>query len=211
MTPSGCSGLAIVSRFAFDEVSFVRFKIQGSPWNMFLDGEFFAGKGLGRVTVKILPNMAVDFLVTHLVSESNYKIREAQAHELVQVVIESQADFVVLAGDFNTAPMTESDRTYNKVAKVMADAFQEAKGDPSLWHDPHFATYGHTRNSYTNANSHPTIFDYIFLRKSTMDPGEIWVKSFSLPDLHIVKPATQTHISISDHEAVASHFYLWKQ
>ena len=77
VTPSGCSGLAIVSRFAFDEVSFVRFKIQGSPWNMFLDGEFFAGKGLGRVTVKILPNMAVDFLVTHLVSESNYKIREA--------------------------------------------------------------------------------------------------------------------------------------
>ena len=211
VTPSGCSGLAIVSRFAFDEVSFVRFKIQGSPWNMFLDGEFFAGKGLGRVTVKILPNMAVDFLVTHLVSESNYKIREAQAHELVQVVIESQADFVVLAGDFNTAPMTESDRTYNKVAKVMADAFQEAKGDPSLWHDPHFATYGHTRNSYTNANSHPTIFDYIFLRKSTMDPGEIWVKSFSLPDLHIVKPATQTQISISDHEGVASHIYLWKQ
>ena len=93
----------------------------------------------------------------------------------------------------------------------MADAFQEAKGDPSLWHDPHFAAYGHTRNSYTNANSHPTIFDYIFLRKSTMDPGEIWVKSFSLPDLHIVKPATQTHISISDHEAVASHIYLWKQ
>ena len=90
---------------------------------MFLDGEFFAGKGLGRVTVKILPNMAVDFLVTHLVSESNYKIREAQAHELVQVVIESQADFVVLAGDFNTAPMTEGDRTYSKVVKVMVDAF----------------------------------------------------------------------------------------
>ena len=38
--------------------------------------------------------------------------------------------------------MTEADRTYNKVVKVMADAFQEAKGDPSLWHDPHFATYG---------------------------------------------------------------------
>ena len=92
--------------------------------------------------------------------------------------------------------------------KVMADAFQEAKGDPSLWHDPHFATYGHTRNSYTNANSHPTIFDYIFLRKSTMDPGEIWVKSFSLPDLHIVKPATKTQISISDHEGVASHLFM---
>ena len=107
--------------------------------------------------------------------------------------------------------MTEADRTYNKVVKVMADAFQEAKGDPSLWHDPHFAAYGHTRNSYTNANSHPTIFNYIFLRKSTMDPGEIWVKSFSLPDLHIVKPATQTQISISDHEGVASHIYLWKQ
>ena len=107
--------------------------------------------------------------------------------------------------------MTEADRTYNKVVKVMADAFQEAKGDPSLWHDPHFAAYGHTRNSYTNANSHPTIFDYIFLRKSTMDPGEIWVKSFSLPDLHIVKPTTQTQISISDHEGIASHIYLWKQ
>ena len=93
----------------------------------------------------------------------------------------------------------------------LADAFQEAKGDPSLWHDPHFATYGHTRNSYTNANSHLTIFDYIFLRKSTMDPGEIWVKFFSLPDLHIVKPTTQTQISISDHEGVASHIYLWKQ
>ena len=41
-----------------------------------------------------------------------------------KVVIESQADFVVLAGDFNTAPMTEADRTYSKVVKVMADAFQ---------------------------------------------------------------------------------------
>ena len=211
VTPSGCSGLAIVSRFPFEEVSFLRFKMQGSPWNMFLDGEFFAGKGLGRVMVKIVPDITIDFLVTHLVSESNYKIREAQANELVQVVIKSQADFVILAGDLNTAPMTEVDRTYSNVVKVMADAFQEAKVDPSLWHDPHFATYGHTRNSYTNANSHPTIFDYIFLRKSTMDPGEIWVKSFSLPDLHIVKPATQTQISISDHEGVASHIYLWKQ
>ena len=114
-------------------------------------------------------------------SLSNYKIREAQAHELVQVVIESQADFVVLAGDFNTAPMTEGDRTYCKVVKVMADAFQEAKGSPSLWHDPHFANYGHTRNSYTNANSHPTIFDYIFLRKSTMDLGEILGQIFLPP------------------------------
>ena len=104
--------------------------------------------------------------------------------------------------------MTEADRTYNKVVKVMADAFQEAKGDPSLWHDPHFATYGHTRNIYTNANSHPTTLTTFFLWKST---GEIWVKSFSLPDLHIVKPANQTQISISDHEGIASHIYLWKQ
>ena len=74
--------------------------MQGSPWNMFLDGEFFAGKGLGRVMVKIVPDITIDFLVTHLVSESNYKIREAQANELVQVVIKSQADFVILA--FNT-------------------------------------------------------------------------------------------------------------
>ena len=44
-----------------------------------------------------------------------------------------------------------------------------------------------------------------------LHPGKIWVKSFSLPDLHIVKPTTQTQISISDHEGVASHIYLWKQ
>ena len=75
--------------------------------------------------------------------------------------------------------MTEADRTYNKVVKVMADAFQEAKGDPSLWHDPHFAAYGHTRNSYTNANSHPTIFDYIFFAEvhngSGRDLGQIFL------------------------------------
>ena len=68
--------------------------------------------------------------------------------------------------------MTDADRTYNKVVKVMTDAFQEAKGDPSLWHDPYFATYGHTRNSYTNANSYPTIFDYIFCGS----PQWIWAR-----------------------------------
>ena len=88
--------------------------------------------GLTCNTVAPIPGITVDFFVTHtIVEDANYKLREAQARELVQVINKSLADFVVLAGDFNAAPMAEDDQTYSIVNDAMTDAFQEAKLDPT--------------------------------------------------------------------------------
>ena len=43
VSPQGCSGLAIVSRLAIKEIGFTKFSMQGGPWNLFVDGEFFCG------------------------------------------------------------------------------------------------------------------------------------------------------------------------
>ena len=56
---TGCSGLAIISRFPFKEVEFNAFSDHGDPAKMFVDGEWFARKGVGRVQVEPLPNVTV--------------------------------------------------------------------------------------------------------------------------------------------------------
>ena len=54
-----CSGLAIVSRFPFKEVEFNSFTDHGDAAKMFIDGEWYARKGAGRVQIEPLPNVTV--------------------------------------------------------------------------------------------------------------------------------------------------------
>ena len=45
----------------------------------FTDGEYFSGKGVGRVRLEPQPGMTVDILVTHTIaSEDNHERREQQ-------------------------------------------------------------------------------------------------------------------------------------
>jgi len=214
--PWGCSGLAIISRFPFLEKNFSQFQQQGPFSHMFSDGEYFSGKGVGRVKLSPSPDIHIDVFVTHTISEdNNYEIREQQADELIGLVEDSKADFVILGGDFNASPLMEFDKTYNKVKKVMTDAFQEIMDNIKAWMDDDYATFANPRNTYTGDSSgkdlKPIIYDYIFHKKNTGELGMIWTKWFYLPFLAAVSTHDNNTISLSDHEPVTSHLYLWKQ
>ena len=59
-----CSGLAIVSRFPFKgEPEFEMFEDRGSknPRKWKVDGEIFAGKGVGRVQIEPFPDVNVSY------------------------------------------------------------------------------------------------------------------------------------------------------
>lgn len=214
--PWGCSGLAIISRFPFLEKNFTKFEQQGPFSHMFSDGEYFSGKGVGRVRVSPKSGINIDVFVTHTISEdSNYEIREKQADELIGLVENSEADFIILGGDFNASPLMDFDKTYHKVKKVMTDAFQEIMDSIKAWMKDEFATFANPRNTYTGGSSgkalEPVIYDYIFHKKNTGELGMIWTKWFYLPVLSAVSSYDNNTISLSDHEAVTSHFYIWKQ
>merc|ERR1712062_38499 len=197
------------------EKNFTQFKQQGPFSHMFSDGEYFSGKGVGRVSVSPKPGITIDVFVTHTISEdNNYEIREKQADELLGLVENSKADFIILGGDFNASPLMDFDKTYHKVKKVMTDAFQEIMESIKAWMDEEYATFANPRNTCTGREGKaltPVIYDYIFHKKNTEGPAMIWTKWFFLPFLKTVSRYENNTISLSDHEAVTSHLYIWKQ
>jgi len=185
-SPAGCSGLAIISRWPFIQSNFTQFTRSG---------------------------IVVEVMVTHTISEdANYLTREHQADEIVEHIENSKADFVILGGDFNASPLMDMDKTYEKVKAVMTDVFQEIMANLKAWFKEEFATFANPRNTYKdiNPNQKPVIYDYIFHKKKTDDIGMIWAKWFYLPFLSGLSVENNT-ISLSDHEPVTSHLYLWKQ
>lgn len=212
-SPAGCSGLAIISRWKFIQSNFTQFTKQGDLGHILSDGEWLAGKGVGRAQVSPRPGIVVEVMVTHTISEDgNYLIREHQADEIVEHIENSKADFVILGGDFNASPLMDIDKTYEKVKAVMTDVFQEIMANLKAWFKEEFATFANPRNTYKDIipNQKPVIYDYIFHKKKTDDIGMIWAKWFYLPFLNGLSAENNT-ISLSDHEPVTSHLYLWKQ
>ena len=59
-----CSGLAIVSRFPIQEYEFNSYTWHGDPKKAFIDGEWLARKGVGRIRIEPLPNVTVS-VVNH--------------------------------------------------------------------------------------------------------------------------------------------------
>ena len=179
--------------------------------------------------------MSVKTKAKLIVSDSNYEIREKQVDELIALVEVSKADFIILGGDFNASPMMELDKTYHKVKKVMTDTFQEIMDNIKAWLNEEFATFANPRNTYTGTSAggelKPVIYDYIFHKKNvgtntalsrnpgptftdyyfqTETPAMIWTKWFYLPFLKAISSYNNDTISLSDHEAVTTHIYLWK-
>jgi len=66
---------------------------------------------VGRVRVRPIPNITVDIFVTHTAADpdpsygyTNDFYRRAQVKELIEYISKSDADVVILGGDFNAGP-----------------------------------------------------------------------------------------------------------
>jgi len=97
----------------------------------------------------------------------------------------------------------------------MTDTFQEIMDNIKAWLNEEFATFANPRNTYTGSSAKsglkPVIYDYIFHKKNTETPAMIWTNWFYLPFLKAFSSYNNNTISLSDHEAVTTHIYLWKQ
>ena len=76
---TSCSGLAVVSKFPFKKIQFKEYTWKGNEFKIPPDGEYFAGKGLGRVRIEPYQNMTLDIFVTHTCAmDDNAYYREKQ-------------------------------------------------------------------------------------------------------------------------------------
>ena len=161
-----CSGLAIISKFPFQNIQFNMYTERGS----ILDGEALAGKGIGRVRINPVSDLSVDVFVTHTIADSgkdwlynNTRVRIDQIQELMNsYVVKSDADVVILGGDFNTAPSNNTNSPF-EIVKLdgMADTEEVVIGE-SKWLKPKYATYANDRNPFSGHLYSPTIMDYLF-------------------------------------------------
>lgn len=215
--PDGCSGLAIVSRYPLKQIEFLGYSYHGDFLKVLTDGEYLARKGVGRVRIEPHTNMTVDVFVTHTcASDYNAYYREHQVKELVKFVEKSDADFVILGGDFNADPKVNGkETTYHDVKKIMTNSIEEFFKKIEAWLNPKKATYANPQNNYSN-KFHPVLYDYIFHKAK--GPNIIWTNWFKIPFLKTLKLLgtnstkgnTETEVSLSDHEAVTANLLLWK-
>jgi len=230
---SKCSGLAVVSRYPFTQIEFNEYTWKGSIW----DGEAFAGKGIGRVRIEPKPGLKIDVFVTHTIADSgttmynNTWARIKQVEELMDsYILKSDADAVILGGDFNTGPeKTEGSPFQILTSRGLTNSVQEIFYKLDAWLHTEFSTYGNPRNTFSYTYS-PIIYDYIFHR--TVTPRTVcWTNWFELPlfttkllggaleslrsPLNTSSAATleagqSLTISLSDHEPVISTLYVRK-
>jgi len=207
LAPDGCSGLSIISRFPFIDQSFTMFTDHGSA-SHFWDGESLASKGVGRVRIEPAPGHIVDVFWTHTAaSDYNGGIREKQVKQLVGLIKQSDADFVILGGDFNSDPVVNSEETtLRQIQEVMVSAVEEFFKKLKSWIVPREATYGNPKNSYSYTYQ-PVHYDYIF-HKANGD-NRIMTNFFDVPIFKFSKDSEHI-VSFSDHEAVTAHLYLLK-
>ena len=155
--PDFCSGLAVVSKYPIKEVEFNSYTWHGDPLKALIDGEWLARKGVGRVRIEPSPGLKVDVFVTHTAADpdsshgyNNSYYRVKQVRELMDsYVTKSQADIVLLGGDFNAEPETEVGKPYQMIIEHMKNCVQEVFYKLDKWLDANFATYGNAHNSFT--------------------------------------------------------------
>jgi len=237
--PTGCSGLAIVSRFPILETEFNVFSVHGDLW--WDDGEYFARKGVGRVRIEPVPNITVDVFVTHTAaSDYNSYYRQIQTNEVVEHVKNSDADFAILGGDFNIDPRMTNETTYHTLTNELSSAMHQFFKYLEELLKPKRATYGNPENTYS-AQFGPALYDYIFYKSKGWNSVAInifevpFLKGLIFPDgVADTQPGAESDQdgqskdqskekrsaksvqskgvlkSLSDHEAVTSHLVLFK-
>jgi len=223
--PDGCSGLAIVSKHKFTEIEFFPYSDHGDFF--WKDGEYFARKGVGRVRIEPHPNMTIDVFVTHTcASDYNFYYRQRQVKELVKFVKKSDADFLVLGGDFNVDPnVNGNETTYHDIKSIMRNSMEQFCQHNKLcklfedWIKSHLSntsSYANPRNTYSHMYK-PVLYDYIFHKAN--GPHLILTDIFKIPWLTTpwktfgangTEEETSRNVSLSDHEAVTAHLLLTK-
>jgi len=217
-TPGGCSGLAIVSKYPIVETEFQVFSVHGDLW--YFDGEYEARKGVGRVRIEPQPNITVDVYVSHTAANDyNWWYRQIQTKEIVEHVKKSDADFAILGGDFNIDPRMKNETTYHTLVSELSSAMLEFFKYLEELLRPNRATYANPANTYSGHGTFkPQLYDYIFHKSKSWNT--IVINLFEVPFLKgLIKPDTEPNDreasqgelkSLSDHEAVTSHLYLYK-
>jgi len=206
IAPDGCSGLAVVSRYPFIEKSFEVYREKGKKFSE--DGEWLASKGIGRVRIEPYDDHIVDVFLTHTcASDYNSWYRQKQVKQLVEAVKKSDADFVILGGDFNADPVVNKEETTLKdINDLMTSSVNEIFNKIKDWLIPKRATYGNPANSYS-FKYNPVHYDYIFHKAN--HNNTMWTRLFDIPVFKTWKD-DQHEVSFSDHEAVTAQLFLKK-
>ena len=212
--PTFCSGLTVISRFPFVEKEFNSYTDHGKAGEMFIDGEYLARKGVGRVRLHPPGSEAtVDVFITHTIADAandgytNHPDRINQVNELMKSYVnKSKADVVILGGDFNAPPNKSENEPYGIIRKTMKNSVEEIYYKLEEWLNPNYATYGNDLNSWSNMFD-PVTFDYIF-HKVNNPLVVAWTNIFNLPFYHFYKNGTR--LSVSDHEAITATIYYKK-
>ena len=201
--PAFCSGLAIVSRFPFIEKKFYEFSYHGDVLKP--DMEYWARKGAGLARISPLSNLVVDVFVTHTCAVgsdyTNSYYREHQVQELVGWVNSSDADFVILGGDFNTSP-TDNETSYHNLKTAMISSMEEFFLDIKEWLVPSKSTYGNPRNSYSSIYQ-PVLYDYIWHKARGWNM--IWTNLFEVSGGKCFEMFWRKNISVEKFEAFLFH------
>jgi hypothetical protein len=187
--PEGCSGLAIVSRYPFKEVEFNGFSDHGDGAKIFIDGEVLARKGAGRVRIEPIPNTSIDVFTTHTIADpdachgyNNSFYRKKQIHQLMDVWLpKSNADLVVLGGDFKATPEKSINSVYEMVRSKMKNSVEEMYSKMNHWLYDEFTTYGNPSNTFDGGKYKPSMFDYVFWRINQPEKIHASTSSFKLP------------------------------
>jgi len=204
------SGTCVLSKEPITDATFHEFSANGYP-HAILHGDWFAGKGLGVVTLDYR-GLNVHVFVSHLHAEYVRKKDVYLGHRVLQALEAAQwvkltspgADLTIYAGDFNTEPQ---DVPYSLLRCLgnLRDSWIEANGPDGG------QTCGTEYNTYCTISERAEYprgkrIDYIMYTGGHSQPQ---VQSCSLPLAHRI-PASLAAVSgssscsYSDHEAVAA-------
>jgi len=223
VTPVRCSGLAIISKFPAKEIEFNKYTDQGNPGND--DGEYFSGKGAGRVQIWPLPNLKVDIFITHTIAEPSYNssynnsnIRKKQVRELMNWISQSKADVVLLGGDFNAGPVRDDGSSVQMIRREMQNEIEVIFGESNQWLQPEYTTYVNPGNTFSKVyptNMYdPIMYDYIFRKVNSPEKVSVCTSLFKLPMLKTKLKRSQLLKSIQrDIEEIRkseTSFYAYK-
>ncbi|TIA84529.1 hypothetical protein E3P98_00082 [Wallemia ichthyophaga] len=220
------SGLAILSKHKIIDSEFFKYDLNGPPLEV-IKGDWFSGKGFGRVTISSPDFGLVDVYTTHFhapYSESDKHARFAhrlsQAWQLSSHIINAH-NSVILTGDINSEPFTlvfDLLRTHASLTDCWAVA--QPTNDKIPPNSPQDAVFrcGYTADvalnsfhqqrypGYTPGDDSPRYaggkrLDYILLKSSLMAPTKSEICFNQLC------PPNYTH-SYSDHFGIVTTFAL---
>jgi len=127
------TGTCVLSKVPIVDAVFHEFSMNGYP-HQILHGDWFAGKGLGVVTLDF-KGLNVHVFVSHLHAEYSRKKDIYLGHRVLQALEAAQwvkltspgADLTIYAGDFNTEPVDVPYRILRSVGGL-EDAWEESHG-----------------------------------------------------------------------------------